>query len=100
MAAIDAHVKLKLDITGSCFAGLDVADDDQGTVGDLNALAIRRGILLDYCEEWGERDTGQRPAGCARSSEWIATLYRRWCRDGIARPSRRAEAPCGGDVFH
>ena len=39
---------------GGWTAGLDVADEG----GDLNALTLRKGIVLRKCEEWGERDTG------------------------------------------
>lgn len=39
---------------GNWSAGLDVADGG----GDTNALTKRRGIVLKYCEEWGERDPG------------------------------------------
>lgn len=53
-AAIDAHLDLDLDDTGAYCAGLDVAD--QG--GDTNALAVRKGVILRSCEEWGERDVG------------------------------------------
>jgi hypothetical protein len=47
-AAIDAHVKLGIEISGKRQGGLDVADEG----GDLNAFAGRHGILLDYCEAW------------------------------------------------
>lgn len=47
-AAIDAHEKLGLDISGKRSGGLDVADE--GT--DLNAFAGRYGVLLEYCEAW------------------------------------------------
>jgi phage terminase large subunit len=47
-AAIGAHSKLGLAITGRRFAGLDVADEGV----DLNAFAGRHGILLDHLEAW------------------------------------------------
>lgn len=53
-AAVDAHIKLGIPITGGWGAALDVADGGN----DRNALAKRRGILLAYAEQWGERDTG------------------------------------------
>lgn len=53
-SAIDAHVKLQIPETGMWVAGLDVADEG----GDLNALAKRKGIVLRYCDSWGENDTG------------------------------------------
>jgi phage terminase large subunit len=53
-AAVDAHIKLGIPITGGWGAALDVADGGN----DRNALAKRHGILLAYAEQWGERDTG------------------------------------------
>jgi len=55
-SAIDAHLKLEFTEheNDDCYAGLDVADGG----GDRNALAIREGAVLRYCEQWGERDTG------------------------------------------
>lgn len=53
-AAIDAHLDLDIEDTGAYCAGLDVADEG----GDTNALAVRRGVILKSCEEWGERDVG------------------------------------------
>lgn len=47
-AAIDAHVKLGLTVSGARSAGLDVADEGP----DLNAYAGRHGILLEYVESW------------------------------------------------
>ena len=54
-AAIDAHVTLGFEPTGATIAGLDVADEG----GDKNALAIRKGAVLDAADDWGEGDTGQ-----------------------------------------
>ena len=53
-SAIGAQEKLKLVGDGGWCAALDVADEG----GDTNALAKRRGVILRYLEEWGERDTG------------------------------------------
>jgi hypothetical protein len=53
-AAIDAHLDLRFDDSGPVGAALDVADGG----GDLNALAIRKGVILQRVEDWGERDTG------------------------------------------
>lgn len=55
-SAIDAHFKLDIAVGDRRFGGLDVADGD--ATGDRNALAIRKGILLESLEEWGDRDTG------------------------------------------
>jgi len=56
-AAVDAHIKLNMPEMeeGSWMAGLDVADEG----GDTNALAKRKGVVLRYAEEWGNRDTGR-----------------------------------------
>ena len=47
-AAIDAHIKLNIDPTGSSIAGLDVADEGK----DKNSYAARDGILLRRLETW------------------------------------------------
>lgn len=64
-AAIDAHLDLDFDDSGAYCAGLDVADGG----GDTNALAVRKGVILKSCVEWGERDTGvttrKAISGCA-----------------------------------
>jgi len=54
-AAIDAHNKLDIDVSGGGrVGGLDIAD---GGV-DKNAWAERRGILLTHADEWTDRDPG------------------------------------------
>lgn len=55
VAAIDAHVKLGFEATGATIAGLDVADEG----GDRNALAIRKGAVLDAVDDWPQGDTGE-----------------------------------------
>jgi len=47
-AAIDAHIKLGIEPSGTRVGGLDVADEGP----DLNAFAGRYGILLEYLEPW------------------------------------------------
>jgi len=47
-AAINAHKKLGIEITGQKRGALDVADEGI----DLNAFAGRHGILLEYIEAW------------------------------------------------
>lgn len=47
-AAINAHVKLGLDVSGRSFGAMDVADEGV----DKNAFARRRGILCEDVEEW------------------------------------------------
>jgi phage terminase large subunit len=56
LSAIDAHIKLCFEEHDKDvrYAGLDVADGG----GDRNALAQRKGVILQSIEEWGERDTG------------------------------------------
>jgi hypothetical protein len=52
-AAIDAHKKLGIEISGAKIAGLDVADEGN----DKNAYVARHGILLQGCQTWGGVDT-------------------------------------------
>ena len=47
-AAIDAHIKLGINAMLDRIAGQDIADGG----GDKNALAIRHGIVLRYCDHW------------------------------------------------
>lgn len=47
-AAIDAHVKLNITPTGARFCALDVADEGK----DMNAFGSRKGILMDFVEQW------------------------------------------------
>lgn len=54
-AAVDAHLKLKFADEGRWIGALDVADEG----GDLNALALRKGVILRVCDDWGEGDTGK-----------------------------------------
>lgn len=56
VAAIDAHIKLKLPQmeSGAWAAALDVADEG----GDTNAFSKRRGVVLKSISEWGAPDTG------------------------------------------
>lgn len=48
-SAIDAHKKLDIRISGTSFAGQDIADEG----GDKNALVIRKGILATFAKHWG-----------------------------------------------
>ena len=54
-AAIDAHIKLKFKPTGKVIAAFDVADEGQ----DKHAESIRKGILLKFCKDWPQGDTGE-----------------------------------------
>lgn len=47
-AAIDAHLKLKVEITGARTGALDVADEGK----DKNGFCGGKGILVDVLEEW------------------------------------------------
>lgn len=47
-AAVDAHHKLGLTITGERVASLDVADEGK----DKNAQCVRQGILVERIDEW------------------------------------------------
>jgi len=73
-AAIDAHLDLGFDDSGAWGAALDVADGG----GDTNALALRKGVILKECEEWGERDTGvttRKAIGICRDRGTIDVQY-------------------------
>lgn len=48
-AAVDAHIKLGINIEGLKAAGQDIADEG----GDKNALVGRHGILCNYADHWG-----------------------------------------------
>lgn len=47
-SAVDAHIKLGIEVSGSRRIGFDVADDG----GDKNAMAISYGVLCEDVEEW------------------------------------------------
>jgi len=47
-AAIDAHIKLNIDMTGQNNVGYDVADSGN----DKNAIAQFNGAICEYIEEW------------------------------------------------
>lgn len=47
-AAVDAHEKLGIEVSGKRSGGLDVADEGS----DMNGYCGRYGILLDYIDEW------------------------------------------------
>lgn len=47
-AAIDAHIKLGIPITGNRAAALDVADEGK----DMNAYTSRVGVVLDFAKQW------------------------------------------------
>ncbi len=75
-AAVDAHLKLGLAITGDRRGGLDVADEGK----DLNALAGRHGILLEYCEGFSGKGsdimaTTERAIDTAAAERWASLRY-------------------------
>lgn len=47
-AAVDAHIKLGIDLSGSRSVGYDVADSGD----DKNACAVFNGAICDHVEEW------------------------------------------------
>jgi len=53
-AALDAHLRLGFDDSGGWASGLDVGDEGQ----DENAQTIRKGSVVRFIDEWGDRDTG------------------------------------------
>lgn len=52
-AAIDAHLKLNIDVSGERLIALDVANEG----GDLNCAVERHGILVKDCKSWKEGTT-------------------------------------------
>lgn len=52
-AAIDAHLKLGIVVSGGKFSGFDVADGG----GDKNAWVARHGILLTHAEQWSGKES-------------------------------------------
>jgi len=61
-ACVDAHKKLGIRATGQLRAGLDIA-----TVGrDLNALAIKHGVVLKHVSVWKEPQVKQTTARALR----------------------------------
>jgi phage terminase large subunit len=52
-AAIDAHLKLNLTITGGKSGALDVADEGR----DANAFCGARGILIEHMVEWSGKNS-------------------------------------------
>lgn len=62
-AAVDAHVKLGIAVTGARSGALDVADRGM----DKNAFAVRHGILLEHVEQWSGTDAGDLYASTARA---------------------------------
>lgn len=52
-AAVDLHIRLKLDISGIRKIGFDVADDGK----DLNAICGRHGILVKDIESWSGKES-------------------------------------------
>lgn len=52
-SCIDSHIILKIEQNETKVVGFDVANDG----GDLNAIAYRKGCVLEYIEEWkGQKD--------------------------------------------
>ncbi len=57
-AAIDAHVKLGIKVSGKKRAAFDVADEG----GDANAVGMVHGVVLVALDTWGVGDTGESTA--------------------------------------
>lgn len=53
-AAVDAHIELGFGDIGGWSGGFDPYDEG----GDLHALSFRKGVVLEYAEDWGDGDTG------------------------------------------
>ena len=87
-AAIDAHLKLKIAVTGERTGSLDVAD--QGV--DKNAVACRYGILLEHVESFSGK--GSDPYATVEKAFLICDMWQvkrlRYDADGVG-------AGVGGD---
>jgi phage terminase large subunit len=73
-AAIDAHRKLGFEDDGGWMGALDVADGG----GDLNAFAVRKGVILKHVESWGARDTtvtAQKAVALAAKHKPLKVMY-------------------------
>lgn len=75
-AAVDAHVKLGISPKGKRSAGLDVADEGV----DLNALAGRHGIVLEYVDSWSGKgsdifSTTERALETCAAERYESMLY-------------------------
>lgn len=89
-AAVDAHVKLGIQVTGKRFGALDIAD-----LGiDKNAFAGRHGILLEHIEEWPGEDAGDPHGTTARAfrltEEWRLESGFAYDADGMGPAVRGA----------
>jgi phage terminase large subunit len=54
-SCVDAHLKIHMEEDGINVAGLDVADEGK----DSNALVARKGWIINFADQWAERDTGK-----------------------------------------
>lgn len=52
-SAVDAHLKLGINVSGIRIGGLDVADEG----ADMNAFCGRHGILVEHIEEWSGKNS-------------------------------------------
>lgn len=53
--AVDAHLELGFGDDGGWGGGLDPADEG----GDLHAGCFRKGVVLKWCDDWGQGDVGE-----------------------------------------
>lgn len=80
-AAIDAHVRLGIDVSGVKMGGLDVADEGP----DQNAYVGRHGILVNHSESWsgGGSDVARTTYRAAGLAEWHGHSIIRFDSDGL-----------------
>lgn len=64
-AAIDAHLKLGIEVNGAKRAGFDVADEG----ADTNAIVMVHGIVVTDLDNWGVGDTAESTAKAFRFCE-------------------------------
>lgn len=78
-AAIDAHKKLGFEASGRIFAGLDVADEG----GDKNALAVRRGPVVQSAEDWAKGDVGKSTRKAIGDLQTVGTVELQYDSIGV-----------------
>jgi phage terminase large subunit len=88
-AAVDAHLKLGVEPTGTRLAAMDVADEGK----DKNAQAGRHGILVDHLDEW----TGK-GADIFASVQHVFTTCDAWGVNGFIYDSDGLGAGVRGDA--
>ena len=78
-AAVDLHLKIPELLEGGHVAGLDVSDEGV----DKNALAARKGMTLQHCEDWPYGNTGNTARKAVSDLEHSGMLPIDLCYDAV-----------------